>query len=175
MLLSFYYFLQVFSFILPLTLTPSKWILTSFDPQLTLHCSLSPLSLSFKLSSPQTPLIFTANRQVIFNSSSPGSSFAGVTYFNITTISIQNATSGITNATCSFADKRSPEITIPFIENVIYATSEIANRQHCSIIKCIAKIVPLPLPKFTVNFELDDECIGQWKIEGDISFICLIL
>lgn len=173
MLLIFVCFLFTFSSTLPLTLTPSKWILTSFDPQLTLQCSLTPLSLSFKLSSPRTPLIFTANRRVIFNSSSPGSSLAGVTYFNITTVSIRNVTSGIINATCSFADERSPEITVPFIENVIYATSKIANRQQCSVIKCIAKIVPL-MPKFSVNFELDDECIGQWKIEGNISFVFTI-
>lgn len=167
MIVTFFYLFLTFTFTVDsLTLTPSKWILTSFDPQLTLHCSLPPSLLSFKLSSPLTPLIFKTNRQVIFNSSSPESSLKnGVTYVNMSTINIQNASSGISNATCSFAEQQSLEITVPFIEKVIYATSEIANRQRCSTVKCIAKMAPL-MPKFMVNFELNDECIGQWIIEG---------
>lgn len=177
MLLAFVHLLfLIFTFTTEsIILTPSKWILTPFDPHLTLYCSLPPLSLKYKLSRPQTPLIFRVNRKVIFNSSSPESSFkSGVTHLNLTTISIQNATSGISNATCSFAEEQSPKITVPFIEKVIYAASKIANKRQCSLVKCTAKMAPL-MPKFTVNFELKGETIGQWKIEGTGYFLLIFV
>lgn len=154
--------------VLATTLTPSTYLLQSFDSRINLTCAgFTPTTT--------TSYAFYNNGQQMFNSTTNVTA-SGVQYYNKSSISYSRAlSSGLTNLNCNATNQPvSPSIQVPYMAPSIFTpsprkfniSSPTTNPTTINA-TCQVSFTPTPINTYQVVYWINSTQIAQWLVTGN--------